>query len=442
MLTDLDRFWQIVRRRIYVIVAICGCGAIVAPFVPMILHPTYHATARLLVVNEVSKTTVDASADVPTIAQSGAVLERVKDRLKLDGDLEDFRRRVKAKVPAHSSIMEITAGDRDADRAATIANAIADETVLYYRQIATQRYQDVTQQLGQTIVQLRSQIDGVNKRLQKVSVDNPYANSDKASDDLTAQIGTLKMIRNQAYADLLADRATSSALADQGSKIGGIVDREALKNDPVYTALEAQIAADEATLAVQNATYTSANPALISVREKVALERSQLQDAKAAALQKRADSSTTYATQTLAERSAAGKVAGDEARLRALDTEIADDERHLRDTFGPGASVQVLRAERDAAQQQYLAVTQRLSTAQADQTQAASLGTLVVVDRAVAYTALWKLVFTLFPLIYALFVCALAVAAAYGLETIDRRFRDSREIEEFYGRPVFEIGRQ
>lgn len=442
MLTDLDRFSQILRRRLYLILAICACGVIVAPFLPMIVHPTYSATARLLVVNEASKTTVDASADVPTIAKSGAVLDRVRSRLKLSSDSEDFRKRVKAKVPAHSSIMEITFSDGDSDRAAVVANAIADETVVYYREIATQRYEDVTRQLGQTIVQLRSKIDGVNERLQRVSVDNPYANSDRASDDLTAQIGTLKMVRNQAYADLLADRATANALAGQGSKITGIVDREALKNDPVYSALEMQIAADEATLAVQSATYTDVNPALVSVREKVARERIQLRDAKAAALRKRADSSPSYASQALAVGSAAGKVAGDEARLRALDTQIADDERHLRDTFGPGASVQVLRAERDAAEQQYLAVTQRLSTAQADQTQAASLGTLVVVDRAVTYTALWKLIFALLPFIYSLFVCAFAVAAAYAVESLDRRFRDSREIEALYGRPVFEIGKR
>ena len=441
MHAKLERFSQIVRRRVYAIVAVCMCGVIAAPFVPLMIHPSYRATARVLVVNEATKATEDASSDLPAIAQSSAVLERVRSRLKVEDDLETFRKHVKAKASAHSSIMEITYRDRDDRRAGTIANAIADETVVYYREIATGRYDDVTRQLSGTIVQLRAQINNVNGELQRLSADNPYANSDRASEDLTTHIGELRTVRDQAYADLLSDRAADAALAGQGPRIAGIVEREVLASDPVYSAIEKQLATDEAMLAVQSATYTDANPAVASLRARLDLERTQLRKAAAAALQSRKGSSVTYASNVLEQRKAAGKAAGDEARVQALDGQIAEAQRHLRETFGPGASVQVLRAERAAAQQQYLEVTQRLSSARADATQAASLGTLVVVDRAVADTAMWKTLLGLLPVLYALFICGLAIAAAYALENIDRRFRDARELEEFYGRPVFEIGR-
>jgi capsular polysaccharide biosynthesis protein len=439
MQSGIERFAQIVRRRFYLILAVCICGVALSPFLPRMLHVTYHATARLLVVNEAQKDTTSAGADLPTIAQSSAVLERVKRKLKLDEDVIAIRKAVKGKVLARSSIMEVTYRDQDPDRAALIANTVADETAVYYHEIATGRYDDVIRRLNENIAQRKAEVDAVNKRLQLAAVNNPYANASKASDDLMGQIGNLQALRDQAYADLLADRAALSAVTAQGPKIAGIVRQEALKSDAVYTGVEAQLALDEAALSVQRATYTDSNPAVISVREKVILERKQLRTMEAASLRKHRGSSATFASNALDEGKAAGKVASDEARVQAYDGEIAVAQQHFRETFGPGASIAVMHAERDAAQQQYLALVQRLSEAQADATQAASLGTLVVVDRALAGESLWRMVFAYFPLVYGLFVCALALAAAYAAESLDRRLRHPEDLEDLYGRPVFEI---
>jgi hypothetical protein len=218
------------------------------------------------------------------------------------------------------------------------------------------------------------------------------------------------------------------------------VQQEVLERDPVYTRIQAQLAGDEAALAEKRATYTDENPAVASLAAKVDLERKHLRAVEAKSLRSRSGSSPSYASNLLEEQKAAGTVAGDEARVRALDAQIADAERHLRETFGPGAAAGGLRAERDAAQQQYLSLTQRLSSAQADAAQAASLGTLVVVDRAIPEKAKWELLFAYFPLVYALLVCLLALAGASVAESMDRRFRDSQDLEDFYGRPAFEIG--
>jgi uncharacterized protein involved in exopolysaccharide biosynthesis len=436
---ELARYSQILRRRLHVIVVVCIIGAVIAPFLPRVIHQTYLATARLLVVSEVAKDTTLTSTDLPSIAQSSAVLERVQRRLNLGPEV-DLSENVRAKVLPRSSIMQVTYGDRDSERAALIANAVADETVVYYREIAVARYGDVTRLMSQKIEQLRAQIDTANRRLQRASAGNPYVNSDKAGENLTARVDALRTARDQAQADLVADRAKHSALAAQGPKIEGIVQQEVLARDPVYTNVQAQLAEDEAALAEKRATYTNENPVVIALSEKVDLERTHLRTVEAAALRSRFGTSPSYASNLLEERKAAGTVAGDEARVAALNAELAEAEGHLRDTFGPGAAVGVLRAERDAAQQQYLSLTQRLSSAQADAAQAASLGTLVVVDRAVAGKAKWEMLFAYFPLVYALLVCVLALAAAYVAESTDRRFRDAGDLEDFYGRPAFEIG--
>jgi uncharacterized protein involved in exopolysaccharide biosynthesis len=412
-----------------------------APILPRIIQASYDATAHLLVVSEAVKDTSAVSVDLPSIAKSSEVVGRVKRKLNLDDDVDALRKHIKAKVLPRSSVLEITYRDTDKIRAARITNAIADETSTYYHEIATGRYDDVTLKMSKTIAQLRSKIDDANARLQNASVNNPYADSDKASDNMTTQVASLHALRDQAFADLIADSAAYSALKAQGPKIAGIVEHEILAHDPAYSDMEAQVAADEALLATQRATYTDTNPAVVSQAEKVALERKQLNDARAGALRSRTASSPSYAQNVLDQRTAAGKAAGDRARVQALDAQIAVAEQQIRATFGPGSPVQALRAERDAAQQQYLALTQRLSAAQADAAQAASLGTLVVVDRAIPNASRWQLLFEYFPLIYALVVCALAIAAAYAVENVDRRFWDSKDLEDLYGQPVFEIGK-
>ncbi len=440
MVDALERFSHVVRRRLLWIVAVCICGVAASPFLPRLIHASYDATARLLVVSEVAKDTSATSVDLPSVAQSTEVVDRVNRRLNLSNDV-DVRHHIKAEVLPRSSILEITYRDVDKERAATIANAVADETITYYHEIATNRYDDVTRKLNHAIAQLRSQIDATNNRLQSASFKNAYANSDKASEDLATRIAELHAARDQAYADLISDRATDRALRVQRWKITSIVRQETLANDPVYTMIQGKVASDEASLAEQRSRYTDTNPAVVALAEKVALEREQLKAAEARALERRSGSSPAYVSNVLEQGRAASKTAGDQARVQALDAEISVAEQQAKDTFGPGASVGALRAERDAAEQQYLALTQRLSAAQADAAQAASLGTLVVVDRAIPGDSHWQLLFEYFPLLYALSVCALAILAAYAVDGMDRRFWDSKDLEDLYGRPVFEIGK-
>jgi hypothetical protein len=82
-------------------------------------------------------------------------------------------------------------------------------------------------------------------------------------------------------------------------------------------------------------------------------------------------------------------------------------------------------------------LTERLSTAQGDAAQAASLGSLVVVSRAVPGPS------SLLTWLQAIgiLIVALAFGAAYIADAIDRRLWGVQEIENAYGRPVLvEVG--
>jgi hypothetical protein len=145
-----------------------------------------------------------------------------------------------------------------------------------------------------------------------------------------------------------------------------------------------------------------------------------------------AGESPSYTQTILDKERADGVVAADRERLEATDAQLAQEQDHLRHVAGAGAVVSTLRAERDAALQQYIALTQRLSTAQGDAAQAASLGSLVVVSRAIP----GKSDLLVYMIALGLLILALSIGLAYAFDAADRRFWGDREIERVYGRPV------
>jgi uncharacterized protein involved in exopolysaccharide biosynthesis len=394
--------------------------------------PAYKGEADLLVVSQALKDTTLSDPDLPSIITSTAVLSRVIDRLKLDTDPVTLSKKVKTKLPAKSSILELTYKDTDGVKAANVANAIADEAVSYFHDIATRGYADVLAALNKRIAQSKATIAEADKRLQHASANSGFASSDKALDDLTSQINDLQVQRGQINASLAADQATASALEKQLGDIRPIVRGEILQKDVVYQQVQTEVGRDTADLVSERASFQDSFPGLRALGQRVNRERDQANSAASVAIENGAGESPSYTQTVLDSERADGVVAADRERLRATDAQVADMQNHLRQVAGAGAVVGTLRAERDAALQQYITLTQRLSAAQGDAAQAASLGTLVVVSRAIPGTSLlWAWLLGI-----GILVLALAVGAAYAFDAIDRRLWGNREIEHVYGRPI------
>jgi len=429
--SEMDRFMELMRRRWFVVLLVCVIGVALMPIAARLI-PAYKGTAELLIVSEALKDTTLGDPDLPSILTSTEVLGRVIDRLKLDTDPVALSKKVKTQLPARSSILEVTYKDTDSMRAAAVTNAIADEAVTYFHEIATRGYTDVISALNKRIAQSKALIAEADKRLQHASADNGFASSDKALDDLTSQIDDLQVQRGQVNASLAADQATASALQKQLHDISPIVRGEILQKDIVYQQVQTEVGKDTADLVSQRASFRDSFPGLSALAQRVDREREQASSTAAAAIQNGAGESPSYTQTVLDSERANGIVASDEERLHATDAQLADMQDHLRKVAGAGAVVGTLRAERDAALQQYIALTQRLSAAQGDAAQAASLGTLVVVSRAIPGTSnLWMYLSAM-----GLLILALAVGAAYAFDALDRRLWGDREIERVYGRPV------
>ncbi len=429
--TELRQFLNVLRRRWLVVLVICAIGFGLLP-IAAALVPAYTAKAQLLIVSEALKDTTLSDPDLPSIVTSTEVLSRVITRLGLNTNPTALAKAVKTKLPSKSSILEISYKDTNGVRAATVTNAIADEATSYFHEIAMRGYTDVLKALNARIAESRARIAAADRRLQRASANNAFASSDKALDDLTSQIAGLRVEHGQVEASLAADRATASALRKQLRDITPIVRGEILQRDPVYQQVQTEIAKDDADLISERASFRNSFPGLHALAQRVYREREQLTSVEAAAVANGAGSSPSFTQTVLDADHADGLVAADQERLRAIDSQLLAEQNHLQQLAGAGAVVGTLRAQRDATLGQYQALTQRLSAAEGDAAQAASLGTLVVVSRAIpgqSQLSAWLLGLGFLILL-------LAIGAAYAFDSMDRRLWGAREIESLYGRPV------
>ena len=429
--SEISRIFRLLGRRWVVVAIVCIVGFGLLPVAATHIA-SYKGTAGLLVVSEAVKDTTLSDPDLPSIITSTEVMARVIRRLNLDTDPIALSKKVKTKLPAKSSILEISYQDTDSVRAAAVTNAIADEASSYFHEIATRGYNDVIAALNVQIKNSKSEIADANKRLQEASAQNAFASSDNALDDLTTQINELREQRGEINASLAADRASSAALGQQLRDIAPIVRGEILQKDPVVQQIQSGLAKDVAVLNSERASFRESFPGLAALKSRVANEGSQLAPIETTAVTKGVGLSPSYTQTVLDSERASGLVEADAARLQATDAQLDADQLHLQQVAQAGAIVATLRAERDTALQQYEALSQRLSAAQGDAAQAASLGTLVVVSRALPGPSSMGLWLTALGLV----VLFLAIIADYAVDAIDRRFWGTPDIESVYGRPV------
>ena len=177
-----DQFVAMLRRRWIVFVVVCLAGISFMPIVARVI-PAYKGKAELLIVSEALKDTTVSDPDLPSIITSTEVLNRVISRLSLDTDPIALAKKIKTKLPAKSSIIELTYKDIDPTRAVTVTNAIADAASSYFHEVATRGYIQVLSALGKRIAESRAKIAEADRLLQRASAKNAFVSSDKALDD-------------------------------------------------------------------------------------------------------------------------------------------------------------------------------------------------------------------------------------------------------------------
>jgi capsular polysaccharide biosynthesis protein len=434
---NIQHFFNVIKRRsviVWCVIAV-GLGLMFAlrDFVPN----TYVGISHVVLVAD-SGTGRDPSVsivDLPSIATSTVVLERVRNKQKLPVTLIDFKKSVAAEVLGRSSIMAVSYHDQSAERAIDVSNALADELSHYYDEISTERYNVDVDRLSQEMDLETERIRKLNEQLAAVVARNPFVTSDEAINTLSTQISALKQQRATAYAQMRGDEATVNALAPNANS-AKIARHEILADNPGYVAVQNVAATDDAQLATFQSGYTKQFPGLQGAEAKVAAdEKIENQLASKVLGSANAFSSTDAANASQRDREVA-VVKGDQALVSQQDALIASENASLADFPNSGKQYNQLRAQLDALQNEYTALAERRANALANRAEASSLGQVVVLDRAIKADTQLAGGRTRAAVLALILVLAFAIGSAFMVESLDPRIRRAEEIEELYGIPV------
>jgi uncharacterized protein involved in exopolysaccharide biosynthesis len=418
-----------------VLIALVVLSLIAIPPLRNVMRPHFVGAAHVLMVNEAfGRDPSGASIDVPAMAESTTVVSRVAQNLKMNAPLADLKKAISARVTPRSSIMTISANADQPSVAIALANGIADEMVGFYHDISVRRYDDIVRYLQGEMEQQAQHLTSLDTKLQHAVARDSFIGSDKALDAITTRIDDLQVERGKAYANYVSDAASATA-QDQNSDMARIIQGELLDRDPLYGAIRNEYAKNVAQLEVDHAQFTDKYPGLPSLQDRVDKERAALAQAERRALAAPKSSSPSYAKALLEGRRIAALVAGDRARLQALDSQIASERARLADFPKAGVAMTTLRVERDATVHAYQALMDKLSVTRGDQAQAASLGTLVVIDRAVRADPFAPS--RILIVLAAAAIVGIACSTAFLLEMIERSIRSVDDVEHVYGQPVF-----
>lgn len=428
--------WRaIVNRRLLFLIFI-AIGLVVLPILLSIFKPSYNASAHVMLVSEnTSRDPLVKGRDVPVLATSFDVLSRVKALTGISASLGTIRGHLAVKGSELSNMLTVTYRDHDAKTAALVANAVSEQTVAYYHRLSAQQYDRLVSYLRGQMVTQRGLIEKLDRQVQRAALADTFVSTDKAIDTITARLDELQGKLGDSMATLTADQAAAQAAGRQPAEVAGIMRDQQLQSDPLYQNLRNTQARDAAQLGAIKSQYTDKYPGLPSLNEQVRLETQILTKQKQSALAGGFSSSPAYAQTILDHRKALALVAGDQARVAQYNTQIQEQQRRLVDLGNTGVSVAVLRTERDTAMASYQALATQLSTVLANQAEAISLGSLVVVDRATDASALFETLMSRIVVgVLAVFVIAFTLAII--VEVADPRLRTPTDIERLYGRPV------
>jgi uncharacterized protein involved in exopolysaccharide biosynthesis len=407
----------VVRRRSWLIVAVFSVLMAAALLVIDKMPHTYQATASVLIVNSRNNPML-SSPDLPSIVGSTEVLERVQRRLGIATPLLTMKKNLVAKPPAYGSgIMRIQYGDSDRDRAAMVANGIADELVRYSSELSTARYDDDLRALDKEIAKQKQRLETINAQL-KAHGDEYVPTDLKDDGDSTTPADSLESQRALANANLQGDIAHAQAAAVDAN-------HDVLLADPLYQQLQASLTKASADLADARARYTAQYPGLSAMQDRVdSLKTEMAQEAT------RALSRSASAGSSPDQLKAQATVEADRAKVAALDEELAANNQKL------SSPVELLSLERDDVLREYQSVAARRATSLADRADALSLGSLEVVDRAIPLEAQTGIGRTRLTLTAAFIIVLIAFGSAFLADQLDPRLRHITQIEGLYGKPL------
>jgi capsular polysaccharide biosynthesis protein len=425
------------RQRIPVAIII-AVGILAAILVTVFLPPKYQATSAVLIESQQvgDRDPAFAPTDMATLVESSTVIDRTLKEFDIHRSPDDFESDITAKIGFDSNVMPIVYQDVNAKRAVAVANGLADNLSEYYREITRAKYDSLTAYLNSSIAKRRGQLDRLDRELENAAAKDPTLAEADALAALTTRLDALTEKHDEENANLTGSQAEAGATSSQLEQMMPLVHQEIAQTDPLYRSLQDQLGKDGTSFETQRAQYTKNFPGLAGLKIRVGRESDSIDRRVAQLSAKPPGGSPAYLTALTAKNHATAVATGDAARVAALQAEIEAVRAQIASEPTKGVHITEVRREHDIALAAYQALAQRRENVLAEQAQAASLGTIDVVDRAErSYPVVGKHG-ALLAAGAVLGFLILAVTVAFLLESLDRRLRTVESIADLYGKPV------
>jgi uncharacterized protein involved in exopolysaccharide biosynthesis len=442
---DLNSLGKVIWRQRLVVAAVMLAGVVCFAFASS-RSKIYSASATILAGSaatgnatlDPTKNPIESAispSDLPTLLHSSTVMARVAAALHLSRQHERLLERgVKAKAVG-SDVLSISATDEDPDLAVAEANALARSLQHFEQQIEESRYDLLTTDLRLQLENQRTTLAQVDQHIAALTSSDPYITDQDGTSAINTRLVALLAQRDTATAQMVGDAATALQESRRPGLARDLASEQIVQSDPVFQSLRTQFGKDLAQYNLEKAGYKSDFPGLVGMKDQIDRENGSLASATADAT-KNPSQSLAYVDAELDANKADAQYAGDRAQVSRLDGQIADLTSHLNASSGTSATLQQLHRERDAGNQVYAQVSDRLAQAVADRSQAGSVNSIVIVDDAVAAA---PTLLSRTPVILGATLAAfawLAITLAFLLDRSDGRLRTRTTIEDLYGTRV------
>jgi capsular polysaccharide biosynthesis protein len=444
--SDSNLYDTLVNQRLVVVIVI-AVGFIIAGLIFLFSKPQYSATATILMVADssalpgpqasVTGTKPLLAQDLPTLVTSDTVLTRIRKDIGENISLITLSSRIRARVANYSNVMPVQYTDTTPDAAIAGANAIADEVEGFYGELATKRFDSLIADLKRQESEHAQRLARLDGELQAAAQQYPYDDvSPTVQQSVYQRLVALRSETDELRSSIAAERSAVDGTEALISDAEAPAMRDIVENDSVYRNLYDQYSRDFAQLSHLESHWTASYAGLRELRATVARERADLVSVRTRAAAAGLGANLTYAAARDAVAKAETVLQSDTSKLAVLDAQSQDLNGQIS-KGGIAARVAAIRRERDNEQTAYAMFAARLSTATADRADAASTGSVEVIDRAsFAKRVLWT-TSTYVAIMVASLTLWAAVSLALLLERKKERFKDSEvEIRDIYEAPL------
>ncbi len=392
-----------------------------------VLDPTRDPTSSGIGVN-----------DLVTLLSTSVVTDRVIADLQVTGaEAQRVPGELHTKISPGSGVLPIIFTDRDPAIAVAGANDGARELSRYDNQIKTLRYDRLLADLNRQIASSRSHLAAIDGSITGLTSDDAFLTEAGGTTGLNTRIMTLGQQRDTVLATLRGDTAAASVAGRRPALAKDLAKKEIENTDPALAQARLQYGKDLAQANVYSAGYKPGFDGLRAETTLVAREGQTVQNQIAAA-SSNPNESTTFVTALLDDNKARAAVASDVAQLASIQGQMSALTQHLSGSGSTSSRLTRLLRERSSEEASFRQLALNASKAEADRAQAASIDTVVVLDKAsfpvqstfsrpailgtaIGIVALW-----------------LALTLAFLLDGNDRRLHTPESIEKLYGKPVFQ----